>query len=85
MKFKAEINVMPLKALLDPQGKAVGMTMHNTGFTEISNVRIGKHITFEIEAPTQEIALERVNEVCTKMLANPVMEGYSYNVTELKD
>jgi len=41
MKFQAEINVMPLKALLDPQGKAVGMTMHNTGFTEISNVRIG--------------------------------------------
>jgi phosphoribosylformylglycinamidine synthase len=85
MKFQAEINVMPLKALLDPQGKAVGMTMNNTGFTEISNVRIGKHITFEIEAPTQEIALERVNDVCTKILANPVMEGYSYNVTELID
>jgi phosphoribosylformylglycinamidine synthase len=84
MKFQAEINVMPLKALLDPQGKAVGMTMQNTGFTEVSNVRIGKHITFEIEASTKEVALERVNEACSKMLANPVMEGYSYTVVELK-
>ena len=80
MKFQAEINVMPLKALLDPQGKAVGMTMHNIGFNEVSNVRIGKHITFEIEAPTKEAALERVNEACAKVLTNPVMEGYDYIV-----
>ncbi len=84
MKFIAEVNVMPLKALLDPQGKAVGMTMHNTGFSEISNVRVGKHITFEIEAANREIALERVNEVCSQMLANPVMEGFDYQVTEVK-
>ncbi len=83
MKFQAEVKVMPLKALLDPQGKAVGMTMHNTGFTEFSNVRIGKHITFEVEAPTLELAHERVNEVCSKMLANPVMEGYSFNLSEI--
>ncbi len=84
MKFQAEINVMPLKALLDPQGKAVGMTMHNIGFNEVSNVRIGKHITFEIEAPTKEAALERVNEACAKVLTNPVMEGYDYKVEEIK-
>ncbi len=84
MKFIAEVNVMPLRALLDPQGKAVGMTMHNTGFSEISNVRIGKHITFEIEAASREIALERVNEVCSQMLANPVMEGFDYQVTAVK-
>lgn len=85
MKFLAEINVMPLKALLDPQGKAVGMTMHNTGFTEISNVRIGKHITLEIDAKTKDIALEKVNEVCSKMLSNPVMEGFEYTVKEVKE
>ncbi len=82
MKFVAEINVMPLKALLDPQGKAVGMTMHNTGYTEISNVRIGKHITLEIEAPSKDIAIEKVNEVCSKILSNPVMEGFEYTVKE---
>ena len=76
MKFIAEINVMPLKALLDPQGKAVGMVMQNTGFSEIANVRIGKHITLEIDAPTKEAAMERVNEACSKVLTNPIMEGY---------
>jgi phosphoribosylformylglycinamidine (FGAM) synthase PurS component len=45
MKFKAEIDVMPLKALLDPQGKAVTGSMKNLGLSEIQNVRIGKHIT----------------------------------------
>jgi len=85
MKFLAEINVMPLKALLDPQGKAVGNTMHNTGFTEVSNVRVGKHITLEIEAKSKEIALEKINEACSKILSNPVMEGFEYSVKEIKE
>ena len=73
---------MPLKALLDPQGKAVGMTMHNTGFTEVSNVRIGKHITLEIDAASKDIAIEKVNEACAKIFSNPVMEGFEYTVKE---
>ena len=85
MKFIAEINVMPLKALLDPQGKAVGMVMQNAGFSEVSNVRIGKHITLEIEAPSKEIAMERVNEACSKVLSNPIMEGYEYQLIEVKE
>ncbi|MDD2279592.1 MAG: phosphoribosylformylglycinamidine synthase subunit PurS [Bacteroidales bacterium] len=82
MKYIAEINVMPLKALLDPQGKAVGMVMQNNGFAEVDNVRIGKHITLEIEAPTKEVAMERVNEACSKVLSNPIMEGYEYRIVE---
>ncbi|MFP4023891.1 MAG: phosphoribosylformylglycinamidine synthase subunit PurS [Thiohalospira sp.] len=84
MKFLAEINVMPLKALLDPQGKAVTHSMKNIGFNEVSNVRIGKHITLEIEAKSKEIAMERVNEACNKILSNPVMEGYDYMLKEIK-
>jgi phosphoribosylformylglycinamidine synthase len=85
MKYIAEINVMPLKALLDPQGKAVGLTLHNTGFTEIQNVRIGKHITLEIEAASKEKAMERVNEVCVKVLHNPIMEGFEYEIGEVRN
>lgn len=85
MKFRAEINVMPLKALLDPQGKAAMVTMQTIGFPEVSNVRIGKHITLELEAPSMEVALERVNDICSKVLSNPVMEGYGYSVKEVKD
>ncbi len=84
MKFIAEINVMPLKALLDPQGKAVTQSMKNIGFTEVSNVRIGKHITLEIEAASKEIAMERVNEACNKILSNPIMEGFDYTLKEVK-
>jgi phosphoribosylformylglycinamidine synthase len=84
MKFIAEINVMPLKALLDPQGKAVTHSMKNIGFTEVSNVRIGKHITLEIEATSKEIAMERVNDACNKILSNPIMEGFDYTLKEVK-
>ncbi len=80
MKFIAEINVMPLKALLDPQGKAVSTSMKNIGFQEIENVRIGKHITLEIESDSKEKAMEKVNEACNKILANPIMEGYEYTI-----
>lgn len=82
MKFIAEINVMPLKALLDPQGKAVSQSMKNIGFNEISNVRIGKHITLEIESESKEKALERVNEACNRILSNPIIEGYEYILRE---
>ena len=84
MKFIAEINVMPLKALLDPQGKAVTHSMKNIGFNEVSNVRIGKHITLEIEAASKENAMERVNEACNKILSNPIMEGFDYILKEVK-
>jgi phosphoribosylformylglycinamidine synthase len=85
MKFIAEINIMPLKALLDPQGKAVTHSMKNIGFENISNVRIGKHITLEIEAAEEEKAMEQVNDACNKILANPIMEGYDYTIRKMED
>ncbi|MDR3184396.1 MAG: phosphoribosylformylglycinamidine synthase subunit PurS [Prevotellaceae bacterium] len=80
MKFIAEINVMPLKALLDPQGKAVTSVIHNTGFADIDHVRIGKHITLEIEAADKAAAERRIDEVCRKVLHNPIMEGYEFTL-----
>ena len=80
MKYIAEINIMPLKALLDPQGKAVTNSMKNLGFNEVSNVRVGKHITLEIEAETEAAAKERVDEACNKILTNPIIEGYDFTL-----
>lgn len=82
MKFKAEIDVMPLKALLDPQGKAVTGSMKNLGLPEIQNVRIGKHITLEIEADSKDIAKMKVDEACKKLLANQIMESYEFELFE---
>ncbi len=78
MKFTAEINIMPLKALLDPQGKAVVSTMNNVGYKTISNVRIGKHITLEIEAADKDQASSVITETCKKMLTNPIMEDFEF-------
>jgi phosphoribosylformylglycinamidine synthase subunit PurS len=82
MKFRAEIDVMPLKALLDPQGKAVTGSMKNLGLPEIQNVRIGKHITLEIEADSKDAAKTKVDEACKKLLANQIMEFYEFEVFE---
>ena len=82
MKFTAEINVMPQKALLDPQGKAVGANLKNIGLLPLTNVRIGKHITLDIEAGDKNAAKAMVVEACDNLLINPVMEGYEITVTE---
>jgi len=82
MKYIAEIDVMPLKALLDPQGKAVTMSMHNIGYKSVENVRIGKHITLTLDADNQEEASGKVEEACKKILSNPIMESYEYNIKE---
>ena len=82
MKFRAEIDVMPLKALLDPQGKAVTGSMKNLGLPEIENVRIGKHITLEIEAASKDAAKTKVDEACKKLLANQIMESYEFEIFE---
>lgn len=84
MKFRAEINVMPLKALLDPQGKAVTNSMKNIGLPEIDNVRIGKHISLEITAKDKKEAEEKVTEACKKLLANQIMESFEFELFEEK-
>ena len=83
MKFKAEIDIMPLKALLDPQGKAVTSSMQNIGLSEIENVRIGKHISLEISASNESEAKEKINSACEKLLANKIMESYSFTIEEI--
>jgi phosphoribosylformylglycinamidine synthase subunit PurS len=83
MKFRAEINIMPLKALLDPQGKAVSSSMKNIGLPEISNVRIGKHIHVEVEAKNKKEANEKVDTACKKLLANLIMETYQFELFEM--
>jgi phosphoribosylformylglycinamidine synthase PurS subunit len=83
MKFKAHINIMPLKELLDPQGKAVTSSMTNIGLPEIENVRIGKSINLEITADNADAARSKVDEACRKLLANQIMESYEFTVEEI--
>jgi phosphoribosylformylglycinamidine synthase len=82
MEFTAEIDVMPLQALLDPQGKAVSNSMKHIGLPEIGEVRVGKHITLKVDAATRQEAEAKVEEACAKLLANPIMERYAFRVVE---
>jgi phosphoribosylformylglycinamidine synthase len=82
MKFKAEIDIMPHEALLDPQGKAVSHSMKNLNLPEITEVRIGKHISLYVEADNEKTAGEKVDEACKKLLCNPIMEYYKFSLTK---
>ena len=82
MKFKAEIDIMPLDALLDPQGKAVSNSMKSIGLPEIEGVRIGRHIRLFVEAASKSEAENKVEEACKKLLANQIMESYTFVVVE---
>ncbi len=81
-KFKAEIDVMLHPDILDPQGKAVTGSMKNLNLSEIENVRIGKHITLDIIAVNKDDASQKVEIACNRLLANLVMEKYTYSLTE---
>ncbi len=76
MNFVAEIKVMPLKELLDPQGKAVMGGLSNLGLKNIDDVRIGKHIQLNIEAENAGEAKKIAEDASKKLLANPVMEEF---------
>ena len=76
MTYNVQIKVMPLKALLDPQGKAVLGGLQNLGLGTVSDVRVGKHITLQINAASEAEAKQIAEEASKKLLANQVMEFY---------
>lgn len=80
MNYTVQVTVMPLKDLLDPQGKAVMGGLQNLGLKTVSDVRIGKHITLQVEADSPEQAKSIGEEAAKKLLANQVMESFEISV-----
>ncbi|HPG10014.1 MAG TPA: phosphoribosylformylglycinamidine synthase subunit PurS [Chitinophagaceae bacterium] len=80
MNYTIQIKVMPLKELLDPQGKAVMGGLENLGISGVENVRVGKNITLEINADSEEKARQVAEEASKKLLSNPVMEYFEVSV-----
>jgi len=81
--FHSNVTITLRKSILDPQGKAVEQAVHSLGITTVQGLRIGKHIEFSLESPTQEEAERVTEQVCKKLLANPVMEDYSFIVKKV--
>ena len=82
MTFTVHVTIMPLKELLDPQGKAVKDGLKNLGIHTVEDVRIGKHITLQVDAETEQDAKATAEEATRKLLANPVMEQFKIDVEE---
>ncbi|MEO6405181.1 MAG: phosphoribosylformylglycinamidine synthase subunit PurS [Ferruginibacter sp.] len=80
MIYKALVTVMPLKELLDPQGKAVLNGLENLGLKGVQDVRVGKSISLQIEALSEADAKNIAEEAAKKLLANQVMEMYEVSI-----
>ena len=80
MKFSVTINIMPQDALLDPQGKTVENNTTKLGIENIANIRIGKHITFNVESADYDEAKRTVEDICKKLLVNQITEKYTYQI-----
>ena len=80
MNFSVQVKVMPLKELLDPQGKAVLGGLQNLGIKTIQDVRIGKTIQLQVDANSADEAKKVAEEASKKLLANPVMEFFEISV-----
>lgn len=80
MKFIAEIDIMPHRELLDPQGKAVVNNMKHLDLSGIHDVRIGRHVSMTLDANSEAEARQKVDTACQKLLANLIMETYAYSL-----
>lgn len=85
MKFIAEIDIMPHKELLDPQGKTVLHNLDNLDISEVEDVRIGKHVKMTLEAASEEEARTKVETACQKILANLIMETYTFSLETVEE
>jgi phosphoribosylformylglycinamidine synthase subunit PurS len=82
MVFIAEINVMPHKEILDPQGKAVLNSLKHMELTGVNDVRVGRHVTLSLTAANEAEAREKVDAACQKLLANLIVETYQYELKQ---
>ena len=82
MKFIAEIDIMPHRELLDPQGKAVVNNMKHLDLAGIQDVRIGRHVSMVLEANSETEARQKVDTACQKLLANLIMETYTFSIKQ---
>ncbi|GBE29835.1 MAG TPA: phosphoribosylformylglycinamidine synthase subunit PurS [Bacteroidetes bacterium] len=78
--MKVIVEVMPKDGILDPQGKAVQQALHQLGYGEVRNVRVGKRIVLNVEGSDKTIALKRAEEMADTLLANENVEGFKVHL-----
>ncbi len=81
--LKAIVTVMLKKGIFDPQGRAVQNGLESIGFDKVKGVRVGKQLEMDLEMTDMATAESSVHDMCDKMLANPVVESYSFEIKEV--
>lgn len=84
MTFSVVVNVMPKAGISDPQGQTIERALPALGYAGVSGVRVGKRIMLQVEAATEDEALTRATEMCERLLANTVIEGYEVAILEAR-
>ena len=84
MRFEARVEITHLPGVLDPQGATVDRALPALGYTNVSDVRIGKSIRLVVDAADEDAARAQVDEMCHRILANPVIEAFTVEVHELE-
>jgi phosphoribosylformylglycinamidine synthase len=82
MIMRVKIFVSLKHGVLDPQGKAIERSLHTLGYGEAKEVRVGKYLELDIDAPTRAAAELRIREMCDKLLTNTVIEDYRFEIQE---
>jgi phosphoribosylformylglycinamidine synthase PurS subunit len=80
--FKVKVYVTLKESVLDPQGSAVKQSLHKMNYSEVNDVRIGKYMELTFDKRTENIE-DKVKEMCDRLLANPVIEDYQYEIEEV--
>lgn len=80
MRVRIFVSLKP--GVLDPQGKAIERSLHSLGYAEVQDVRMGKYLELNVEANSPETVAAHVREMCDKLLANPVIEDYRFDIQE---
>ena len=81
--FHAHVEVSHLPGIADPAGATVERALPALGYTNVSEVKIGKTIRLVVDATDAEAARQQVKEMCERLLANPVIESYEITISEL--
>jgi phosphoribosylformylglycinamidine synthase len=79
--MKARIKITLKNGVLDPQGKAIQTALHNLGIVGVEDVRQGKYIEVSLAETDEGKAREMVERMCKDLLANTVIENYSYEIS----
>ena len=79
MRVKIFVSLKP--GVLDPQGKAIERSLHTLGYNEVREVRAGKYLELELDAASRGAAELRIREICDRLLANPVIEDFRFEIS----